>query len=178
MRRNNLSIVISAPSGAGKTTIINELLAQYGELEFSISSTTRPMRNGEIDGKNYFFISEEEFIARRDNDEFFEWAEVHGNFFGTQKKEIDRIRALGKIPIFDVDVQGSRSMKGQVHDAIFIFIIPPSLKILEERLKNRNTDSPEQIALRLKNAVSEMRQYPLFDYIIINDDLPGAGIEF
>jgi guanylate kinase len=138
MRRNNLSIVISAPSGAEKTTIINELLAQYGELEFSISSTTRPMRAGEAHGKNYYFISEDEFITRRDNDEFFEWAEVHGNFYCTQKKEIDRIRALGKIPIFDVDVQGSRSMKDRFTMPYHHFIIPPSLKILEERLKNRN----------------------------------------
>ena len=178
MHQNDLSIVISAPSGTGKTTIINEILAQCEDVEFSVSSTTRSRRRGEEEGRNYYFISKEEFLNRIENGEFVEWAEVHGNFYGTLKKEIDRIRSMGKIPIFDVDVQGSRSLRGQVHGAVFIFVIPPSLEILEERLRNRNTDSAGQIELRLKNAISELHQYPLFDYILINDELSEAVLTF
>lgn len=174
MLQNSLSIVISAPSGTGKTTIIKEILVQCDDVAFSVSTTTRPRRRGEVEGKNYYFISMEEFCEKRDNGEFLEWAEVHGNFYGTLKKEIDRIKSIGKIPIFDVDVQGSRSLKSKMPDAVFIFIIPPSLEILEERLRNRNTDSAGQIALRLKNAITEIHHYKMFDYLLINDELPEA----
>jgi guanylate kinase len=176
--RNNLSLVITAPSGAGKTTMIRALLSESGEIEFSISSTTRAMREGETNGVDYYFISKEAFISGINNNEFVEWAEVHGNFYGTMKKEIDRIHDAEKIPLFDVDVQGSKSLREKLEDAVFILIVPPSLKILEERLKTRNTESAEQIQLRLTNAACEMSQYSLFDYVLVNDDLTQSMLNF
>jgi len=171
MPRNDLSIVITAPSGTGKTTVIRELMRQMDELEFSVSYTTRPKRPAESDGLDYYFVSKEAFQQGIENDEFFEWAEVHGNFYGTPKKEIDRINDMGHIAVFDVDIQGSKTLKSKISNAIFILLVPPSLAILEDRLRKRNTDSDLQIDLRLEKAVAEMRNYPLFDYIIVNDGL-------
>ncbi len=171
---NSTYLIISAPSGAGKTTLINRLLSEYKEYEFSISSTTRSVRNGEIDGKDYYFISQEEFKKQILYNDFIEWAEVHGNYYGTSKKEIDRIEQAGKIPIFDLDVQGVRIIKEKLPGAVFIFIVPPSIDVLAERLKGRRTDSEEQINLRLKNAIEELKQYKLFDYIVVNDKLEEA----
>lgn len=168
---NKLSVVITAPSGAGKTTIIQSLLSQDSDFAFSISSTTRAIRSKEVDGVDYYFLSKADFKERIKNDEFVEWAEVHGNFYGTLKKEIDRIHNEGKIPLFDVDIQGSKSLKGKLDNSVFVLILPPSLKTLEWRLKKRNTETPDQIKLRLKNVVSEIQEYPLFDYVLINDNL-------
>jgi len=175
MQLNKLfSIVIAAPSGAGKTTIIRKLTAGNPDLKFSISTTTRPVRNGEKHGVNYYFTTAEEFRSMIDQGEFVEWAHVHKNYYGTTKKEIDRIKGEGKIPIFDVDVQGSSSLRKKLPGAVFIFIVPPSLQILESRLRDRNTDSNEQISVRLQNAVKELQHFHLFDYIIVNDDLEEA----
>ncbi len=176
--KNDFSIVISAPSGAGKTTIIREVMKELPDMEFSVSTTTRAPRPGETDGKDYYFVSEDEFRAIRDSEGFLEWALVHGTFYGTGKKEIDRIKSFGKIPLFDVDVQGSRSLRGKLGDAIHIFITPPSLSELEKRLRSRNTETEEQIQRRLKDAEEEIRQYSFFDYVIVNDDLPGAVLNF
>ena len=174
MKTNKLSVVISAPSGAGKTTLINRLLGSENRFSFSISTTTRPMRAGEVDGKSYYFISEDDFRGMIDRGEFLEWARVHGNYYGTSKKEIDRICCDGKIPIFDVDVQGARTLKGTLAGAVYIFIIPPSRKVLESRLRNRKTDSEEQIQIRLGNAIRELGEYAQYDYIVVNDDLEIA----
>jgi guanylate kinase len=174
LKANNLSVVISAPSGAGKTTLINRLLGSENSFDFSISTTTRPPRNGEIDGKSYYFIPESEFRGMIDRGEFLEWARVHGNYYGTSKKEIDRICCNAKIPIFDVDVQGARSLKGTLDGAVYIFIVPPSREVLESRLRNRKTDSEEQIQIRLGNAIRELGEYAQYDYIVVNDDLETA----
>ncbi len=171
---SNLSIVISAPSGAGKSTIIKRILARLDQLEFAISSTTRPKREGECCGKDYHFLSSDKFQKQIDDDGFVEWAVVHDNYYGTSKKELDRINSLGKIPLFDVDVQGAKSLRNNLYGAIFIFILPPSLQELERRLRSRNTDSEEQIQIRLGRARGEIQQSSLFDYIVINSDINAA----
>lgn len=176
--KSDFSIVISAPSGAGKTTIIREVMKDLPDMEFSVSTTTRLPRPGETHGKDYYYVSEEEFDRIRESDGFLEWALVHGTYYGTGKKEIDRIKSSGKIPLFDVDVQGSRSLRGKLGDAVHIFIIPPSLRELEHRLRSRKTETEDQILRRLKDAGEEMRQYSYFDYIIVNDDLPRAVLTF
>jgi guanylate kinase len=174
LKTNNLSVVISAPSGAGKTTLINKLLSADKRFVFSISTTTRPKRAGETVGGSYYFITEPEFRDMVEHDAFTEWARVHGNYYGTTKKEIDRIYHAGKIPIFDVDVQGARTLKGKLDHAVYLFIVPPSREVLESRLRNRKTDSEEQIQIRMRNAIRELREYDLYDYIVVNDDLGSA----
>ena len=166
--------VISAPSGAGKTTLINKLLKFESRLMFSVSTTTRKSREDETDGINYHFISKEKFCKMIDNDEFLEWAEVHNNYYGTTKKEIDRIIGEGKTPLFDVDIQGSVSLRKKINDGVFIFIIPPSYDALKRRLIDRKSENDEQIDLRLKNAYNEINEYAKFEYIIINDKFDEA----
>lgn len=170
----DLSLVISAPSGAGKTTIIRKVMAEDDRISFSISTTTRLKRSDDIEGKSYYFISREEFTKLIDQDEFVEWAEVHGNLYGTLKKEVDRIRSLGKIPLFDLDVQGGKCIRSCLKSPVLIFIIPPSLEVLEQRLRNRKTDTEEQIKIRLANAIGELAQYVNYDYILINNNLDEA----
>jgi guanylate kinase len=174
----DLCLVVSAPSGAGKTTIIRTVIAEDEKLGFSISTTTRLKRPDDIEGESYYFISREEFKNLIDQDEFIEWAEVHGNLYGTMRKEIDRIRALGKIPLFDIDVQGGANLKSRLKSSVLIFIIPPSLEILEQILRNRKTDSEEQIKIRLANAIGELAQYGIYDYILINNNLTEAVNNF
>jgi guanylate kinase len=174
LKANSLSFVISAPSGAGKTTLINMLLAADDRMGFSISTTTRQKRPGETEGSSYYFTDEAGFRALVDSGAFLEWAKVHGNYYGTAKKEIDRILNTGKIPIFDVDVQGARALRSTLDGAAFIFIVPPSRKVLELRLRHRKTDSEEQIQIRLRNAIKELHEYALYDYIVVNDDLDTA----
>ncbi len=166
--------VISAPSGAGKTTLINRLLESDSSFMFSISTTTRSMRKDEVDGLHYHFTSREEFCEMIKNGEFVEWAEVYGNYYGTTKKEVDRIRKSGKIPLFDVDIQGSRSLKNQLQEGVFVFIIPPSLDVLKQRLVGRKTENRAELDLRMKNAYKEIAEYVNFDYVIINCDIDTA----
>jgi len=144
---------------------------------FSISTTTRPMRHGEVNGVNYYFITKEEFRRMIDNDEFFEWAEVYGNYYGTSKKEIDRIVNSGKFPLFDVDIQGSKNLRAKLKDAVYIFIIPPSKAILKARLIGRQTESDEQLDLRLKHAAEEIAEYKNFDYVIVNNVLESSMVK-
>ena len=164
----DLSIVVSAPSGTGKTTIIQEVIRGSGNFEFVVSTASRARRPTEVSDKNYYFVGAAEFRGMIDRGEFIEWALVHENYYGITKKEIDRIRATGKIPIFDVDVQGAHTLRGKLPDAVFIYIVPPSLDVLSERLRGRGTDSEEQVRIRLKNAVDELKHYHYYDYIIIN----------
>jgi len=168
------SVIISAPSGAGKTTLIEKLLIQNPIFEFAVSTTTRVRRAGEAEGKNYYFVSYEEFMQMVDRGEFLEWAKVHDNYYGTTKKEVDRIKQHSKIPIFDVDVQGARSLRNKLQNVISVFIIPPSIQELERRLRHRSTETDHQIAVRLNNAVGELREYVNYDYIVVNDDLQKA----
>lgn len=172
-------VIISAPSGAGKTTIVNHLLEKGLELEFSISATTRPPRGNEENGKEYWFISADEFTARINNCEFAEWEEVYKGYrYGTLKKEIDRIRNKGMNVIFDVDVKGGINLKNLYGtEAISIFIMPPSVADLEKRLLARATDDRERIKTRIEKAKEEIKLSDRFDNIIVNDNLAVAKQE-
>ncbi len=169
-------IIVSAPSGAGKTTTVKHLLQQNFGLEFSVSATSRQPRPGETNGKDYYFIPESEFRQKIENREFLEWEEVYeGNLYGTLKSEVIRILNLGKSVIFDVDVVGGLNIKKIYgNDALAIFITPPSVEELEKRLKKRSTETEEKINTRIAKAKKEMEFAGQFDVIIVNDVLSTA----
>lgn len=172
-------IIFSAPSGAGKTTIVRHLLNQNLNLEFSISATSRGMRHTETNGKDYYFLSPEEFKAKIQNDEFLEWEEVYaGTFYGTLKSEVDRIRNNGQNVIFDVDVVGGCNIKKYYGDeALAIFVQPPSVEELRTRLISRSTDAPEVIEKRVAKAEYELTFADKFDVVITNDQLENALVQ-
>jgi len=172
-------VIISAPSGAGKTTIVKYLLDSGFNLAFSISATTRKMRENETDGKDYYFISVNEFREKIRKDELIEWQEVYkDHYYGTPKSEMERIWKLGKHVLFDVDVMGGINLKRIFgENAISIFIMPPSVPELEKRLISRGTDDPEKIKMRVEKAAEEMKTAGEFDYTIVNDDLEKAQSE-
>lgn len=173
-------IVFSAPSGSGKTTLVKHLLKQEElNLEFSISATSREKRNNETDGKDYYFLDAQEFKNRIKNDEFLEWEEVYrDNFYGTLKTEVKRIWAKGKNVIFDIDVSGGLRIKRKFPDqTIAIFVKPPSIDELKIRLKKRQTESNDKINMRIAKASAELATAPLFDVIVVNDDLDKAFAE-
>lgn len=172
-------IIFSAPSGAGKTTIVHHLLHQFPELSFSISATTRALRGNEIDGKDYYFISKEEFLHRVARQEFVEFEEVYsGTFYGTLRAEIERIWQAGKHVIFDIDVEGGLRLKRKYEkNALAIFVQPPSLAVLKERLSGRGTDSPEKLQERFIKAEKELTYADKFDIILKNYDLTTACAE-
>ena len=167
------AIIVSAPSGAGKTTLVKHLLGVLPQLEFSVSACSRPKRKEETDGKDYYFISADEFREKITRDEFVEWQEVYsGNYYGTLKSEMDRIWALGKTPIFDVDVVGAVNLKKYfAADGLAIFISPPSIRELESRLIKRGTESDETLRKRVDKAAYELTFSVHFDKIIVNDNL-------
>ena len=168
-------LIISGPSGSGKSTLLNRLLKEENDLYFSISSTTRAPRQGETDGVNYYFISEDEFKKGIDADEFLEWACVHGNYYGTSLKPVLKALEEGKIAIFDIDVQGFNIAKSKFAQNITsVFITTASKNELKSRLQNRGTDSAETIEKRLINAVDEMEHILEYDYFLINDDLQNC----
>ncbi|WMI69217.1 guanylate kinase [Mangrovimonas sp. YM274] len=170
-------IVFSAPSGSGKTTIVRHLLKQEElGLEFSISATSRAPRGEEVDGKDYYFLSFEDFKQKIKNDEFLEWEEVYrDNFYGTLKSEVERIWAKGKHVIFDIDVSGGLRIKRKFpEDTLAIFVKPPSIDELKIRLKKRKTESEDKINMRVSKASAELATAPLFDKIVINKDLDVA----
>ncbi len=173
------AIVISAPSGGGKTTLMKMLVEEYPELfAFSVSTTTRQPRPGEVNGKDYEFITAEEFKARIARGEFVEYADVHGNFYGTSKTRIESILASGRSPLLLVDVQGAAVLRQKLGVPYqTIFIQPPNMKVLEERLRGRNTDVEEVIQKRLKNAAAEMARAGEFDAVVINDKLDTAYVD-
>ena len=173
---NGKLIIFSAPSGAGKTTIVKELLNSGLNLEFSISACSRPKRSNEIDGKDYYFLSVDEFKNKIANNEFLEWEEVYkDNYYGTLKSEVERIWTKGNYVIFDVDVIGGLNIKKYYKEkALSVFIMPPSLKLLEERLKKRSTESEENQKKRLDKAKLELSYEKKFDEIIVNDNLKTA----
>ncbi len=163
--------MISGPSGAGKSTIVAELLKVNKDLVKSVSCTTRKRRKGEIQGKSYYFISEEEFKEKVDKGEFLEWAMVHGSFYGTPLNFIKESLAQKKNIILEIDVQGAKVIKEKVPDAVLIFVLPPSLKELRSRLLARNTEDDASLSLRLKNALLELREVKSYDYVVVNDRL-------
>jgi len=172
-------LIISAPSGAGKSTLVNHLLSAGMPLLFSVSATSRKPRQHEIDGREYYFISSSEFRKKISRGEFIEWEEVYrDHYYGTLRSEIDRITGEGKIPLFDVDVQGGISLKKIFGDsALALFIMPPSVEELRQRLIRRGTDSMEEIGMRVEKAASEILLAKEFDRVIVNDDLETACTE-
>lgn len=176
MANGNL-FIISAPSGTGKTTILNRVLSDLQGVGFSVSHTTREPRPGEVDGKDYFFVNRAVFQTMQEQDDFLEHAEVHGNLYGTSKAVIDNLLQEGKDVILDIDVQGARQIRQKgVMQAVFIFIAPPSLADLEKRLTSRGTDSEPVITTRLQNARRELADMDMYDYIIVNDEIEN-GVE-
>lgn len=176
MAKQGVLLVISAPSGAGKLTLLNKVReSQAGSFVTTVSATTRAPRTGEVHGQDYYFLTREDFEAKQAADEFVEWAEVHGNLYGTLYSELDRCLATGKDVILELDVQGMESLKEIRHDVVTVFLMPPSLEVLETRLRNRGTDEDDVIALRLKNAGDEMAQRHGFDYIVVNDKIDQAA---
>jgi guanylate kinase len=174
---NGKLVIFSAPSGSGKTTIVRHLLSVFpDQLEFSISATSRPQRGVEENGKDYHYLSLEEFKKRIEKNEFLEWEEVYaGTYYGTLRTEVERIWAKGKAVIFDIDVEGGLNLKSQFKDnALAVFVMPPSIKILEERLRFRSTDNPESIARRVAKAEKELKTAELFDTFILNEELQEA----
>lgn len=172
-------IIFSAPSGAGKTTIVKHLLNVFPKLEFSVSACSRPMRQNETNGVDYYFLSLKEFKQKISDNDFIEWEEVYkDNYYGTLKVEIERIWKKGMHVIFDVDVVGGLHLKNQFgNSALAVFVMPPSIKHLEMRLKSRETETPESIARRIGKAENELKTADLFDKIILNDKLEKAFAE-
>jgi guanylate kinase len=171
-------IIFSAPSGSGKTTLVRHLIKTFPDhLEFSISATSRPRRGVEENGKDYYYLTVDEFKSRVENNEFLEWEEVYaGTHYGTLRSEVERIWKKGKAVIFDIDVEGGLNLKAQFKEnAMAVFVMPPSIKILEERLHSRSTDSKESIARRIAKAEKELKTAELFDVFILNENLADAS---
>lgn len=167
-------LVISAPSGAGKTTLCKRLLEEDRKVDFSVSFTTRPPRAGERDGADYFFVDREEFERRRDRGEFVEWAVVGGHLYGTSVEGVKEAAARGRDILLDIDTQGAVNIRRLIPEAVLIFILPPGRAALKERLTKRGTDGPEEMARRLRLARGEVERSPTYDYVIINDDFEVA----
>ena len=167
-------VVISAPSGAGKTSIARAILDANPLLEFSVSATTRPRRSGETEGKDYFFLTREEFTRRTAQGEFVEWEELYGHLYGTLRSEIDRALVHGRHLLFDVDVNGGLSIKKQYPEALLIFVCPPDQETLRRRLENRGTEDRQTIDRRMARVPMEMEKGKLFDHQVVNDDLERA----
>ena len=168
-------VVVSGPSGAGKSSFVKVLLDEGPELKYSVSATTRARRSHETDGRDYFFLSREEFTRRADAGEFVEWAHVHGEMYGTLRTQTDEALRQGKNVLLDVDVQGGKSVRQAYPDGVFLFVLPPTLEALEARLRGRGTDSDERIRLRLENARREIPMAREYDYAVVNDDLAAAS---
>lgn len=172
-------VIISGPSGSGKSSLLKELFKNFDNLYFSISTTTREPRDGEINGVDYLFVTKKEFKKGIEEGDFLEWARVHNNYYGTSLKPINNAIENNKIVLFDIDVQGQKIVKEKLQDlAISLFITPPSIVELEKRITGRGLDKPSAIANRLKNAILEMKEIHCYDYLIINDDFEEAYKDF
>jgi guanylate kinase len=171
--RRGLVLILSSPSGAGKTTLTRALANQTEwRLELSVSVTTRARRPSEIDGQHYRFIDRETFEAMRERDDMLEWAEVHGNYYGTPRRPVERALSAGRDMIFDIDYQGTRQVRAKLRDdVVTIFILPPSMAELRRRLERRAEDAPDTIERRLRNARTEIERWSEYDYVLVNDDL-------
>ena len=166
--------IISAPSGSGKSTLVGRLMKCIPDLRFSVSYTTRLPRGQERDGQEYHFISRAEFEKRLEEDEFLEWAEVFGNYYGTHRSELERAAKAEADLVLDIDVQGARQLKGKIPHAVSIFILPPSRQVLEERLRTRSQDTETVIGRRLEEAAEEIRNYSQYDYVLVNREVQAS----
>lgn len=171
-----LLLILSSPSGAGKTTLTRKLQDRFPALRFSVSHTTRKPRPNEVDGKDYHFVTREEFDELVGKDAFVEWAEVHGNCYGTSRAEIERARSEPGVSgmIFDIDYQGARQIRAKIPDVVSVFILPPSMIELERRLRGRASETEEVVQRRFKAALEEIEHYGFFDYLVVNDDIDTA----
>jgi len=167
-------VVLSAPSGAGKTTIARALVKEIEDVVFSVSATTRPARDHEVDGVDYHFLSEAEFRAMIEADELVEWAEVHGHLYGSSREALQAASEEGRFLVLDVDVQGAMQMRDRVPDAVLVFVLPPSVDALVERLTERGTEGKDNVTQRIENARGELEQASRFDYIVVNENLEQA----
>lgn len=176
MRNNSQGIpfVVCAPSGAGKTTLVNKLLADFQNFKFSLSYTTREPRSDERQGSDYYFVSVQEFLELVEQGFFAEWAQVHSNYYGTPHREVSKITDRGLDILFDIDIQGARQLRKNLEKGVFLFILPPSREVLQVRIQNRGTDSREVIQERLQKARQEIEYAFEFDYLIVNRDLNRA----
>ena len=175
LQMRGILFIISSPSGGGKGTLIREILRDVPNIGYSVSFTTREMRSGEINGKDYFFVSPAEFKEKVKADEFLEFATVHGNFYGTSVKQVENELENGCDIILEIDVQGAEIIMKKVPEAVSIFILPPSYEVLRERLIARQTESDADLALRLRNAKMEVENFAEFDYAVINDEIEKAA---
>ena len=167
-------IIISSPSGGGKGTLIKEVLESVPNIGYSVSYTTRAMRDGEENGRDYFFVSRAEFSDLIDAAEFLEFAEVHGNLYGTSVNRVQQEISSGNDVILEIDVQGAENIRRKMPEAVAIFILPPSFEVLRQRLIARATEQQADLSLRLRNSINEVRQYEYFDYIVVNDEVKRA----
>lgn len=171
---NPFPFILSSPSGGGKTTIARLLLERRTDVGYSVSCTTRARRPGEVDGKDYFFLSKEEFEAREARNEFAESAEVHGNFYGTLRAEVERVLSSGKHVIMDIDVQGARQFAQAFPESVLVFLLPPSTDVLISRLRARQTEDDAKLLVRLRSAREELREVGAYQYVVVNDNLEHA----
>jgi guanylate kinase len=167
-------VVMSAPSGAGKTTVTKALMRRRPDIGYSVSCTTRAPRPGEVAGIDYLFLSEDEFIARRDRGEFAEWAVVHGRLYGTLKAKVQEVLDSGRHVMMDIDVQGAAKFIAAYPTSVLIFLLPPSMEVLVERLQDRQTENASSLLARLKSAHAELQQVKWYQYVVVNDDLEDA----
>lgn len=169
--------IISSPSGGGKGTIIREVLRTVPNIGYSVSFTTRAIREGEENGKHYHFVSHEYFENLIKQGEFLEYAEVHGNYYGTSKRKVEQETLAGRDIILEIDVQGAALVREKAPDAVGVFILPPSFEVLQERLTARQTETDENLALRLKNSRNEVKEFSNFDYVIVNNEVTKAVLD-
>lgn len=175
MKMNKGSIfIVSAPSGAGKTTMCKRILSIVGNIKPSVSFTTRPPRKGEVPDEDYCFVSEPDFTAMVDRGDFVEWARVHGNFYGTSRLKLEELISAGYDVLLDIDTQGARQIRKSFDNGVYIFILPPSMMELKQRLERRMSNSPEDMNRRLGRAVDEIREFYAYDYVIVNDILENS----
>lgn len=167
-------LILSSPSGGGKTTIARELLARRADIGYSVSCTTRLPRAGETDGKDYYFLSRGEFEGARDRGDLAEWAEVHGRMYGTLRREVDRVLGSGRHVLMDIDVQGALQFHRAFPQSVLVFVLPPSADVLLTRLKARKTESREALLTRLRSALQELRAVDQYEYVVVNDELELA----